>query len=89
MRLSIREDDPGYDPRAIKDCKAFVDGVEVTERCHTADEEEGKVWCFKHNEIGQPFIDQATGKTAEEILIGKVIILVGKGINGNDPRSSH
>lgn len=89
MRLSIREDDPGYDPRAIKDCKAFIDGVEITERCYTADEEEGKAWCFKHNELGEKFIDDATGRAAEEILIGAVVILIGKGINGHVPHSSY
>ena len=89
MRLSVRKDDPGYDAEALKDCRAFVDGIEVTDRCVTADEEEGKAWCFKHNEEGRAFVDDATGNPAEEILTGDVVIMIGKGMNGHDAHSSN
>ncbi len=89
MRLSADKDDPGYDAEALKDCKSFVDGVEITNRCYTADEEEGKAWCFKLNELGNKFIDDATGEAAKEILSGEVVIMIGKGMNGYDAHSSH
>ncbi len=89
MRLSVDKDDPGYDSDALQNCKAFIDGVEITERCYTADEEEGKAWCFKLNELGNKFIDEATGEAAKEILIGEVIIMVGEGMNGHDTYSSY
>ncbi len=86
MRLSIREDDPGYGP--TQNCKVFVDDVEVTARCHTADEEQGKAWCFKLNELGEKFIDQAYDKVAEEVLTGKVVIIWSKDeMNGDDSHS--
>lgn len=89
MRLSVDKNDPGYDSEALKNCRSFVDGVEVTDRCYTADEEEGKAWCFKHNEMGQVFMDSATGEIVKEILVGDVVIMIGKGINGHVPHSSY
>ncbi len=89
MRLSIRESDPGYDARACQSCTVFVDGVDVTGRCYTADEEEGKVWCFKHNELGQTFVDPDNeDKAAEEVLTGTVLIVLNSKLkNGYDPHS--
>jgi len=86
MRLSVRKDDPGYDV-AAQHCQVFVDGIDVTVRCHTADEEEGKAWCFKHNELGRPFRDPATDEAAQEVLAGEVVILLNAGVNGYDPHS--
>lgn len=85
MRLSIREDDPGYDKRAMG-CSVFVDGVEVTNRCFTADEEQGMAWCFKHNEFGNSFPDpDNSNNPAEEVLTGKVIIVLPRNrVNGYD-----
>ncbi len=85
MRLSVREDDPGYDSQATLGCRVFVDGVDVTTRCHTADEEKGKAWCFKLNEFGDKFKDPERGGAAEEVLTGEVVILQGKQVNGYDP----
>lgn len=83
MRLSVREDDPGYSPQATFRCKVFVDDVEVTTRCHTADEEQGKAWCFKLNELGEKFRDG--DRAAEEVLTGKVVIILPKDeVNGHD-----
>lgn len=88
MRLSVRENDPGYDERAMG-CTILVDGVDVTRRCHTADEEEGKAWCFKHNERDRPFVDNSR-KVVEEVLTGKVVIVLRSDeINGHDAHPSH
>ena len=84
MRLSIREDDPGYDRRAMG-CIVFVDGVDVTNRCFTADEEKGMAWCLKHNELGRCFCD-SSNNIVEEVLTGKVVIVLPKDrVNGYDP----
>ena len=84
MRLSIRKDDPGYDKKAMG-CIIFVDGVDVTNRCFTADEEKGMVWCFKHNELGRSFLDNSNNP-AEEVLTGEVVIVLSKDrMNGYDP----
>ncbi len=88
MRVSIREGDPGY-REGYKYCTIFVDGIDVTGRCHTADEEEGKAWCFKHNEQEQKFMDPATGEPATEVLAGDVIILLSTKVNGYDPHTSN
>ncbi len=72
MRLSVRRDDPGHSPEALR-CRVFVDGVDVTNRCFTADEEEGKAWCYAHNDRGQPYAN-SWGKPVEEVLKGKVEI---------------
>lgn len=42
MRLSVLAGDPGY-ALAAYFCRVFLDGVEVTDRCQTADEEAGTV----------------------------------------------
>ncbi len=88
MRLSVKKDDPGFDADT-QHCQIFVDGLDVTARCYTADEEEGKAWCFKHNELGEVFCDPATDKPAAEVLSGKVVIVLGAEINGYDPHSSN
>jgi len=44
MRLSIVKSDPGYHPMA-QQCRILLDGVEI-KNCFTADEEEGKVYCY-------------------------------------------
>lgn len=90
MRISVCKDDPGYDDRAFGRCKVFLDGADITQHCYTADEEEGKVWCRKVNEVGASFIDPATGKCANEVFTGKVeIFLAAKCMNGNDSYSCH
>ena len=77
MRLSIRMDDPSYNKYLAFNCTVLVDGVDVTGKCHTADEEKGVAWCYKHNEEGKPYVDPCNpGKVAEEELTGKVEIIV-------------
>lgn len=88
MRLSIDKDDRGYSPEAIAHCKVLLNGVDVTNRCFTADEEEGKVWCVKWNELGKAFVDPS-GNIAKEVLEGRVEILLDEGINGRDSYTSH
>lgn len=77
MRLSICKDDPGYDLEASFSCRVYLDGEDVTFRCFTADEEEGTVWLNKHNDAGESFVDQSTGRIAKETLSGKVEIVLG------------
>ena len=76
MRLTVRTDDLVDLYRAIH-CTVLVDGVDVTERCHTADDEEGKAWCFKRNADGKLFVDPADpDHAAEEVLTGRVEIIL-------------
>ena len=71
MRVSARREDPGYSTKAYH-CQVTVDGINVTNKCHTADEEKGIAWCNKLNANGQPYIEN--NAVAEEILHGKVKI---------------
>ncbi len=45
MRISTREGDPGFNMVFANRCKVFVDGVNVSSKCHTADEAIGIAWC--------------------------------------------
>lgn len=75
MRVSVRKGDLGYKHFDIAlNCDVFVDGEAVTDRCHTADEEEGKAYCYLWNEKGKVFLDATKQEAAEEILTGKVEI---------------
>ena len=76
MRLSILKNDPGYDFELSNRCKVLVDGVDVTNRCQTADEEEGKAWCLKHDSEGKAFTDHSIGEVAKEVLSGKIEIIL-------------
>ena len=75
MRLSVRKEDAGYDPDTCMHAKVFVDGEEVSSRCFTADEEEGKAWCYKLNDEGEKFVRDGI-KIAEEVLTGEVKIVM-------------
>ncbi len=81
MRLSIVADDPGYDFRTSTICRVLFNGEDVTNRCRTADEEEGMVLLLKYNEQKRAFLDPTTQEPAEEILLGKVEIFVP--VNGS------
>jgi len=48
MRKSVLTDDPSYDAEAWR-YRVFLDGVEIF-NCHTADEEQGIVYCYEHTE---------------------------------------
>ncbi len=75
MRVSVRENDPGYKNINIAlSCDIFVNGEAVTARCHTADDEKGKAYCFLWDEKGQVFLNGITKEPAEEVLVGKVEI---------------
>ena len=76
MRLSVIEDDPGYRNLTItSSCSIHLDGIDITNRVFTADEELGKVWCFKKNEEGNSFLDpNDPSRAATELLEGKVKI---------------
>ena len=77
MRLSVREGDPGYKFMALtSSCTVLLNGVDVTKQCHTADEEEGKVWRVLHDQFGRSYMDRKTGNVAEEMLSGKVEIII-------------
>ena len=90
MRVSVRKEDPGYVEDTVGNCTIFVNGIDVTNRCHTADEEEGKAWCFKHNEENKKIIDPDNDdKIAEEVLTGEVVIMLGREVNGCDAYSGH
>jgi hypothetical protein len=70
MRMSVRKDDPGYDPNAVLFIP-YLDGVKL-DNCFTADEEEGKAYCFSLDKEGNQFIDKETNEIAEEILHGNI-----------------
>ncbi len=76
MRLSVDPTDPGYG--ATQNVSVTVDGVTVTSRCYTADEELGKAWCFKHNDKDRPYFDpDIPSCLLTEVLKGKVVITLG------------
>lgn len=55
MRISVREDDPGYHPMAFG-AKVFVDGARI-DWCFTADEEQGVAYCFAVDDEGMHVLD--------------------------------
>ena len=64
MRLSIRQTDPGYSPKAFS-AKVFLDGEELS-KCFTADEELGEAHCY--------VLEEDTEELKEVILRGDVVI---------------
>ena len=74
MRLSVRRDDPGYNFYLARNCSIFVYGEDITEACHTADEEKGMVWCYKRNAEGNKYVEG--DRVAEIVMQGKVEIEV-------------
>lgn len=76
MRVSVRKNDPGYHPMASQfGFKILLNGEDMTCRCHTADEEEGRLYCYDVNDNGHMYIDQLTQLPAEVTLYGKVEII--------------
>lgn len=73
MRISVRQDDPGYHPQAI-DCRAMVNGKEI-ERCFTADEEAGEAFCFATDANGDCILNEDRTDIVEIIYKGKVEII--------------
>ena len=73
MRLSVYSDN--Y--LETYNCRVLLDGRDVTARCHTADEEQGKVWLYKITEAGWLYVDpENPDRPAEEVLTGKVEIFM-------------
>lgn len=80
MRMSCIEDDLGFE-NFIKfgkssNLKITVDLKDVTNRCFTADEEAGKVWCNALNDDGEFYVAGCgdNAEVATEILTGVVTI---------------
>jgi len=78
MRVSVRDDDPGFANYNLEQ-KAFLDGIEVTSKCFTADEELGEVHVYKLNSEGKPYFDPSVNEVPWEILRGDVKIVLDKG----------
>lgn len=67
MRVSIHPEDSGYANFTGSE-RVTVDGVDVTDRCQTADEELGIAYCIVLDTDGKPLIDVFTrGATRTEI----------------------
>lgn len=76
MRVSVRHDDPGYHPMAKNGgFQILLDGEDVTDLCHTADEEEGRVYGYRLNSEGLKYVDPDTGFAAEHVMLGEVEIV--------------
>lgn len=81
MRVSVKQDDPGY-VNYKPGQRSFLDGEEVTFRCFTADEERGEVHVYKLNERGKPYYDADKDEVPWEILRGEVRIVLNEFVNG-------
>ncbi len=76
MRVSVKENDPGFDPRTLQGgFKILLDGEDVTKLCHTADEEEGRVYGYCVDDEGLKYVDPTTDLPAERVLYGSVRII--------------
>ncbi len=78
MRLSVDSDDKGYDPRIGPECKvkALLNGVDVTNCCITADEQEGMVLCHAVGQDGNIILNDEQTETVKKIKFGNVKIIV-------------
>ena len=74
MRLSIREEDPGYTPQASL-AEVKLNG-EIISNCFTADEETGQCYCIKVDANGNPVRNAAGTNFETEIRTGKVEIIL-------------
>ena len=77
MRLSVMRNDPGFDLELSMVAQVLVDGVDVTSRCFTADEELGEAKCYRLDEFGRYF-----DAPAVETLRGRVEIVLPKRVGG-------
>lgn len=73
MRISVRKDDPGYRPWAVR-CSVLLDGERVGD-CHTADEELGAVWVSCRDGYGRLMLNFMRNKVVAGVLRGKVEII--------------
>ena len=72
MRISVREDDPGYNPEYMF-YEVLLDGVSLKD-CVTADEELGLALCYKKGPDDKYIIDHADDTMVTEERHGKVEI---------------
>lgn len=76
MRISAKRHDPGYHPSADRGgFQVLLDGYDVTPFCHTADEEEGRVYGYALDPNGHRYTDSVTGFPAEVVYSGEVEIV--------------
>lgn len=74
MRLSAIKGDPGYDAKAPHRAAVTLDGV-LLDLCHTADEEQGFVVCFRRSPSGQLLLHPyKPDELLEDTLRGRVRI---------------
>ena len=52
--------------------RAWLNGVEITRRCFYADVRRGVVRCYRLNEVGQKYVENA--RVATEELRGRVVV---------------
>ena len=76
MRLSVRKQDPGFNPHLSMRAQVLLDGTDVTDRCFTADEDAGKVWLFVKDENGKFVLNQDRTEVVEQELNGRVEIRI-------------
>ncbi len=80
MRLSIHDDDPGYNWRLIhRRPKAYLDGQSV-DGVVTADEETGMILRHKLDRDGNVQLNREKTEVLTERLYGKVEIVFEKGL---------
>lgn len=73
MRVSVREDDPGYLP-GVYLVEVFIDSAPVS-HCFTADEEKGIAYCYALDGKGRPYADpEKLGCLKETQYCGRVEI---------------
>lgn len=65
MRISVREDDTGYNPEACTSYGVLLDGVEIAD-CFTADEELGIAYCYKRGPDGKFITKKGYTKISNE-----------------------
>lgn len=83
MRVSVRREDPGY-REDYRNVRILLDGKDVTGMCHTADEEEGRVYGYAMDLFGNKFVDPITDLPAEHVLYGRVeIVELVNGVSSN------
>jgi len=70
VRISVRANDPGLRPDAIR-ARVFLDGALISD-CFTADEEKGEAHCYARDASGKMIIDGDSIR--EEVRRGKVRI---------------
>lgn len=74
VRMSVLRDDPGFSYRC-KEARVWLDGVEVTHECQTADDERGEVLLLLRNEEGHFYMDGES--VARDWRDGRVEIQIG------------